>query len=211
MKIEGTSWGDLITPTSWPFEHSTSRADLIHGYGGWDWLNGGGGNDTVNGGSGNDTLFGGSGADDLMGGRGSDQLFGGSGRDDLSGGSGNDLLNGGSGRDELSGGAGYDTFVFDTKLGSSNVDTITDFNSDRDQIQLSPFVFSTLFPVGLASNQFVSGDGMTEGQDRNDRIIYDTSTGNLYYDPDGSGSQDAVRFAVLDGAPELSSEDFLIV
>ena len=40
MKIEGTSWGDLITPTSWPFEHSTSRADPIHSYGGWDWLNG---------------------------------------------------------------------------------------------------------------------------------------------------------------------------
>jgi Ca2+-binding RTX toxin-like protein len=211
MKVEGYSWGDTITPWTWP-KFSTSSADVINGNGGWDWLDAGRGDDTVNGGSGNDTLYGASGADELNGGRGSDQLHGGSGRDVLNGGSGDDWLNGGSGRDLLTGGTGYDNFVFDTKFGSGNVDTITDFNSSRDQIYLSKALLAGgPWDGDLEKSQFYAAAGATEGHDRSDRIIYDTSTGNLYYDPDGSGSQDAVRFAVLSGSPDLTNQDFLIV
>ena len=210
MKIEGYPWGDTITPWTWP-KYSTSSADVINGNGGWDWLDGGGGGDTINGNGGNDTIFGGSGADSLIGGSLSDQLSGGSGRDTLSGGSGDDLLNGGSGRDQLKGGSGWDTFVFDTKLGSSNVDTITSFNVEQDNIFLGAWVFNNIGYGDLEERQFYAAAGATEGHDRNDRIIYDTATGSLYYDADGSRSGDAVRFAVVSGAPDLTHEDFVIV
>jgi serralysin len=209
MKIEGTQWGDLITPWSW-FKHSTSNADQINGYGGWDWLDGGAGNDTIDGGSGNDKVLGGSGSDELYGGRGNDKLHGGSGRDILDGGSGDDLVNGGSGQDLLTGGAGADAFVFDTKLGRSNVDIITDFDAE-DGIVLSSVTFNGLWPGGLSADQFHAAAGATGGDDAEDRIVYDTATGNLYYDRDGSGSAAAVQFAVLSGAPALSSEEFWII
>jgi Ca2+-binding RTX toxin-like protein len=210
MKIEGSTWGDTITPWSW-FQHSTSEADEIYGYGGWDWLHGGGGDDTIFGGSGNDTIFGGSGSDQLRGGRGADQLDGGSGRDTVRGGSGDDLVDGGRGRDELTGGSGWDSFVFDTSLGSRNVDTITDFNAEQDNILLSQWVFSNIWAGDLQEEQFHAAVGANEGQDGDDRIIYDTASGSLYYDADGSGSGDAVRFAIVSGAPSLTAEDFVIV
>lgn len=210
MKINGSQWGDKITPWSW-FNHSTAEADLIYGNGGWDWLDGGRGDDSIYGGAGNDKIYGGSGADWLSGGRGNDALNGGTGRDVVNGGAGDDFVNGGAGRDLLTGGAGKDAFVFDTKLGSSNVDTVTDFNGDNDKILLDQWTFRELWLGGLGEEQFHSGAGAFEGQDENDRIIYDTVSGSLYYDADGSGSEAAVRFAVLRGSPEVTSDDFLIV
>jgi serralysin len=209
MNIEGTWWGDVITP--WTWVHSTSGADSIDGNGGWDWLHGGGGDDTIRGGTGNDTIFGGTGADQLRGGRGSDELYGGRGRDMLWGGSGDDLLNGGRGSDLLTGGSGWDTFFFDTNLGPRNVDTITDFNVERDNILLSQWVFTDIWPGELQDEQFYAAAGATGGQDEDDRIIYDTTTGNLYYDADGDGSTAAVRFAVVSGSPALTAEHFTIV
>ena len=211
MRIVGTQWGDIITPWSW-FKHSTADADLIYGRGGWDWLNGGAGADTINGGSGNDTIVGGSGADQLNGGSGADWLNGGTRRDTVNGGSGDDLVNGGRGNDQLTGGTGDDTFVFDTALGR-NVDTITDLDADDDSILLSTLVFRELIPsLGhLAEDQFHAGAGATEAQDEFDRIVYDTTSGNLYYDADGAGGEDAVRFAVVNGSPTLTHEDFLVV
>jgi Ca2+-binding RTX toxin-like protein len=42
-----------------------------------------------------------------------------------------------------------------------------------------------------------------------DRILYDTSTGELYYDADGAAA--AILFATLTGAPEITAADFLLV
>jgi Ca2+-binding RTX toxin-like protein len=41
-------------------------------------------------------------------------------------------------------------------------------------------------------------------------VIYNTSTGVLYFDPDGSGSRSAVQIAILDGHPALAHSDVLI-
>ena len=45
------------------------------------------------------------------------------------------------------------------------------------------------------------------------RIVYDTTTGDLYYDPDGNAtSGDAVLFGVLATDPDgLSAADFTVV
>jgi Ca2+-binding RTX toxin-like protein len=47
-----------------------------------------------------------------------------------------------------------------------------------------------------------------------DRIIYDATTGKLYYDPTGSATAgDQVQFAVLGTSvhPTLDASDFLVV
>ena len=58
------------------------------------------------------------------------------GNDRLTGGAGADTLNGGPGDDRLAGGPGDDVFVFGPGDGS---DTVTDFRSGTDKIDLTAF------------------------------------------------------------------------
>jgi Ca2+-binding RTX toxin-like protein len=41
-------------------------------------------------------------------------------------------------------------------------------------------------------------------------FLYDTASGNLYYDADGSGVKAAVQFTTLTGHPTLVASDLLI-
>jgi Ca2+-binding RTX toxin-like protein len=149
----------------------------------------------------------------VYGGSLNDTLSGMAGNDKLSGNAGNDSLLGGEGNDTLTGGAGDDTFVFDTALSAStNVDRIADFASG-DEFQLSAAIFTTLTTGGaLSSTEFFSGAGLTgsTGVAQGDGIYYDTNTGSLYYDADGSGSGAGVKFAVVSGVPALTAADFII-
>ncbi|MDQ7776735.1 calcium-binding protein [Paracoccus aminovorans] len=113
-------------------------ADTLFGGLGDDLLNGGEGDDEAGGGEGNDTLLGETGNDILRGEGGSDSLLGGAGHDLLDGGDGDDRLEGGAGYDTLTGGAGADVFVFTSaeNFGSGS-DTITDFQTGLDRIDLS--------------------------------------------------------------------------
>ncbi|HEY8117621.1 MAG TPA: hypothetical protein VIE91_00130 [Methylophilaceae bacterium] len=174
------------------------------------------GNDTLNGGAGNDNLSGGGGNDVLNGGSGNDSLNGSSGNDVLTGSAGSDTLAGGSGNDLLTGGADNDVFVFDTALGSTNIDTISDFNSssEHDILSLSHSIFSNLAIGDLTTtgNAFDTGSGAGAVATTTDpTIIYDTTSGALYYDADGTGSAAAVQFATLTGAPALTAIDIHIV
>ncbi len=87
----------------------------------------------------------------VFGGDGGDWLVGGSGRDRLNGGTGDDVVQGGGG-DTLTGGAGRDTFVFDRLIAGSAAETITDFVSGVDRIDVS-----SLNPTGVA----ISGTRVT--------------------------------------------------
>ncbi|MBO2664171.1 VCBS domain-containing protein, partial [Shewanella algae] len=91
--------------------------------------------DIIRGGDGSDILFGQGGNDELYGGNGNDMLFGGNGNDLLVGGNGNDLLVGGNGDDWLTGGQGVDTFSW--KAGETGTDHITDFELNKDKLDLS--------------------------------------------------------------------------
>ncbi|MED5547589.1 MAG: hypothetical protein VYD90_20350 [Pseudomonadota bacterium] len=79
-----------------------------------------------------DVLSGMGGADILLGRNGHDDLSGGGGDDYLFGGNGRDRLFGGEGEDTLEGGNGDDTFVLDGDLTGSTLDTIVDFDVNRD-------------------------------------------------------------------------------
>lgn len=126
----------------------------------------------------------------------------------LSGGIGNDLLDGGRGNDTLSGGLGLDTFVFSSNLSKNNIDTITDFVHGEDKIQLNTAIFKKLLGDTDLSDNFVT-DGIAH--DSNDYLLYNSTTGALYYDADGSGKGAAVQFATLTGAPILDATDFTLV
>jgi serralysin len=176
-----------------------------------DWFDGGAGNDSLNGGLGDDILQGGKGADTLSGGDGNDILRGGADNDVLSGGIGNDILQGGTGNDTLNGGAGNDTFVFDTALSSvSNVDSIADFIANIDKIQLDKDIFTTLTDDGVLSSDFFRASVNGVSLDENDYFLYNTTSGALLYDADGSGQGVAVQFATLTTKPTVTANDFII-
>ncbi|MCM2475684.1 protease [Rhizobium sp. CG5] len=182
---------------------------------------GGSGNDTVYGNSlanrlwgngGNDKLTGYSGSDVMSGGNGNDQFFGGLGSDRVFGGNGNDRLYGGLGNDRLIGGAGADKFVFNTTLnGSTNVDTIDDFSVVSDFVVLENAIFTRAGAAGTLSSAAFRKNATGLAGDSSDRIIYETDTGNLFYDSNGTGSGGRVRIAHLDAGLSMTHQDFLII
>jgi Ca2+-binding RTX toxin-like protein len=161
----------------------------------------------------NNVLIGNGGMNTLDGGDGNDVLIGMAGDDVLKGGNGNDELRGGLGADLLKGGPGIDHFVFDTDPGiGGNADWIADFVKGQDKLVLDDDVFAgigvgTVEGVNMVAGAFRLG----AAQDADDRILYDTSTGGLYYDPDGAGFEAAVLVATLTGAPALAATDILVV
>jgi Ca2+-binding RTX toxin-like protein len=121
----------------------------------------------------------------------------------------NNTLNGSTGIDTLTGGSGADTFIFNTALGASNVDRITDFNVAADTIRLENAVFTGLAGGTLAATAFVRN---TSGNaaDASDRIIYETDTGRLYFDRDGTGAAAKVHFATIGTNLAVTHADFFV-
>jgi len=127
----------------------------------------------------------------------------------LYGNAGVNRLDGKSGADVLTGFGGADNFAFTTALGATNVDRITDFVSGSDKILLDDAIFTALGLGALGAGAFVIG---TQAQDGDDRIIYNSTTGQLFYDADGSLSGSAaIHFATLDGHPTLAAGDFTVI
>jgi Ca2+-binding RTX toxin-like protein len=139
-------------------------------------------------------------------------LRGNAGRNTLNGQADADTLIGGLGNDVLTGGVGKDTFVFDTALSATaNVDRITDFSVVDDVIHLDNAVFKALTTTGnLSSADFVKN---TSGlaRDANDHIVYETDTGKLFYDSNGSASGGSVHFATLNANLALTAADFVVI
>jgi serralysin len=164
------------------------------------------------GGLGNDTIRGNSAANNLNGGARNDKLYGEAGNDTLMGGSGNDTLSGGLGKDTLSGGSGKDVFLFNQATNSKiNVDTITDFSVKDDAVHLDDAIFKAFTHTGTIDSGWLLRSSGTSAKDGNDFLIYETDTGNLYYDSNGSRAGGSVLVAHLDDHLSLTFQDFLIV
>ncbi|MCC7272769.1 MAG: calcium-binding protein [Alphaproteobacteria bacterium] len=137
-------------------------------------------------------------------------LVGFTGNDRLLGDDGADTLVGGPGRDAMTGGNGADRFLFNAP--DEGVDGIDDFAPGVDQIAVAGANFGGL-PAGPlaalnfvahASNATTSGAGVPQ-------FIYNTTTGALFFDADGTGGADAVRLVNLGGAPALAASDIVLV
>ncbi|MCC5600239.1 calcium-binding protein [Nostoc favosum] len=151
--------------------------------------------------------------DDLIvGSNGNDTLFGSfqdrDGNDTIIGGAGNDILTGGRGNDSLIGGAGTDTFVFSDY--SEGIGTIYDFNAANELIQVSAAGFGGgLSTPSLQASQFTIGTSATT---TTQRFIYNSATGGLFFDLDGSASGfTQVQLAQLSGGVTLTENNFVIV
>jgi Ca2+-binding RTX toxin-like protein len=127
----------------------------------------------------------------------------------VAGNTGHNILDGGFGADTLNGGGGGDVFRFSTALGADNVDRIFIFDHAADTIQLDHAVFASLGTGALAAGAFNKGTSATQADDR---ILFDSASKSLYYDADGMGGADAVKFATIDTLKGgLDHTDFLIV
>lgn len=167
--------------------------------------------ENVQGSAGNDTITGNNAANELRGMYNQDSLSGLGGNDTLDGGRGRDTLVGGAGNDSLTGGDAEDAFVFAGPANQLGVDTITDMTANFDEIWLSAAAFRQVGPAGadLTAGFFAIGSAAAE---RDDRIIYDPTTGALFYDADGSRAiTAAVQIAQLATGLALTASDFVVI
>lgn len=161
----------------------------------------------MRGNAGDNVLFGHGGADKLRGADGNDQLYGEDGDDLLVGGAGNDALFGGAGSDRITGGGGVDTVWFDSIGGPGVFDTVTDFVHGTDLIALAATVFTGFSGASVSANEFKLGTAATTA---NHRLIYDQTTGSLWYDEDGVGGVDQALIAQFSNLAALSRTDFFL-
>jgi serralysin len=131
----------------------------------------------------------------------------------LNGGSGNDTLIGGAGNDTLTGGAGNDYFVFNAGLNASNnVDRILDFSVVNDIVRLENAVFTALgAATGVLSAAMFWKSTSGTAHDSSDRIIYETDSGKLFYDSNGSAAGGSTHFATLAAGLALTNADFAVI
>ena len=129
----------------------------------------------------------------------------------INGNAGSNILDGKEGSDTLSGLSGMDFFVFSTALGATNVDSITDFNVAADTLHLDDAIFAALATGTLAVDAFrANATGLAA--DASDRIVYETDTGKLFYDADGSGAgANGIQFATVTDGLALTNADFVVI
>ncbi len=137
------------------------------------------------------------------------RLDGREGSDLILGWDGADILTGGLGRDTLTGGDGKDSFVFNAALGAGNFDIVTDFDAARERLRLDDAIFATLATGTLDAAAFIANaTGIAAGI--LERIIYNTLSGEVFYDSDGAGGTAGTKFAELAPGLLLDESNFLV-
>jgi len=155
----------------------------------------------------------GEGDDTIHGDEGNETLNGLAGNDTLNGGAGNDTLNGGSGSDLLTGGIGSDSFRLADAPGATNIDRITDF-ALGDRILISGSAYTGLTLGAVTATQFIevrSTRGPVVSATAATRLIFDRDTGNLFHDPDGTGTRSIQQILSTTNGYRLASTDFTVV
>jgi len=124
---------------------------------------------------------------------GADKITGGAAADKIIAGAAADIIRGGAGADSISAGAGNDKIVLNN---AAAADVVLD-TASGDVIVLDTGVFTSLAGVTLATTNVLVGAGKTAGESATQFLVYNTTTGDLYYDADGSGATAAVKIATL--------------
>ena len=118
-----------------------------------------------------------------------DEITGGTVADTLNGGAGNDVISGGGGNDQITGGAGNDVFVFSSAPDAKkNIDTIIDFTKGQDLISFDSSVFTGFLTLNESFEFLESAPGLNAATLASTRVIYNKTSGALYYDQDGSAA-----------------------
>jgi Ca2+-binding RTX toxin-like protein len=130
----------------------------------------------------------------------------------VTGRAGTNSLSGGMGNGTMSGNSGQDNFVLKTALNAlPNKDVITDCSPVDDTLTLENAIFAQFGATGsIPAGTFVANAGGVAA-DANDFLLYDTTTGELFYDADGNGAGAKVEFVTLVGIPALTAADFMII
>ena len=146
----------------------------------------------------------------IVGGSHGDRLFGRGGNDGLSGRGGRDFLDGGTGSDVLVGGPGADRFLF--RSFADGGDTVRDFAGNRqgtaDRLVIDTDEFGGTAGTRIALIKDLDKKLPPSGTET---ILYDKPSGEVYYDPDGSGGRHPVLIATLDNHAVLHINDVLLI
>ena len=132
-----------------------------------------GGVDTITGGAAGDTIYGGAGADVITGGDGQDRMYGGAGADDFK-------------------------FVNQSEYGANQAaskhDWVYGFTTTSDELKFSGANFTGVANADtITKTTAADGDatlvvraGITDSGHANQRFLYNSTTGELFFDADGS-------------------------
>ncbi len=89
------------------------------------------------------------------------------------------------------------------------MDIITDFATSIDKIGINAAGFGGGLVAGtIDASQFVLGTAALDG---GDRVIYNQSTGTLFFDADGAGANAQVQFATLTTNPAIDFNDIVVI
>ncbi len=201
-----------------------------------DTLTGSPGDDTLNGGLGIDRLLESGNVnftltDNSLTGLGTDilsgieqaQLTGGTGKNTINASAftlGSVILDGGAGNDILTGGSGNDRFVYNTGKAFATtdigIDTITDFISGSDKILLDKTTLTAITSAAgngfSKTTEFATVTSNTAAATSKAFIVYNSTNGNLFYNPNGSASGFGTggQFADLTNGLVLAPTDFIL-
>jgi Ca2+-binding RTX toxin-like protein len=148
------------------------------------------------------------GIEGLVGGMGNDIVIGNASANYLFGSGGADYINALAGNDYMNGGAGADRFVFTTALNAAtNVDKVADFTHTVDDFNLAKSIFASIGGALDASELRLGAAAV----DANDFLIYNSATGQLFYDANGNGAGGQTLFATVTAGTVLDTGDFVMV
>jgi serralysin len=133
----------------------------------------------------------------IQGSDGADQLWGSNYLTDFHGGRGADIIGCGKGVDRIH---------FDTTPVQGETDQIRYFQPGQDKIVIDPGVFG-ISPDNATHGWLALG---SKPVDADDRVIYDSSKGLLWFDADGAGGKDPILIATLTNKPALGVSDFIL-
>ncbi|GCL39996.1 hypothetical protein SR1949_51280 [Sphaerospermopsis reniformis] len=102
-----------------------------------------------------------------------------------------------------------DAFRFTSLDGG--IDTITDFKSGTDKIQIDSNGFTSLAIGQLSAEAFTFGAGVTSATSSTHRFIFNTTNGDLFFDADGDGAGASVKIATLSNSASLSHSDIFVI
>jgi glucose/arabinose dehydrogenase len=131
----------------------------------------------------------------------------------LSGLGGADTLRGGEGADTLSGGTGADAFLYGSA--AEGGDILLDYVAADDRILVSAAGFGGGLTAGInlvATGRIVSrADGLSTAPAGTGQFVYETDTGLLRWDADGSGAGAAVVLADLSRAVGWTNAEVIVI